>query len=79
MPKTKDLKITERRKNIVGILAKYQKCQQVSDTRAGLVIGRCRQTYQNKMKHPERFEVGELWDLFDRLGVPPEEREVILK
>lgn len=79
MPKTKDLTITERRKNIVGILAKYQKRQKVSDTRAGMMIGKCRQTYQSKMNHPDSFALGELWNLMDKLGVPEEEREGILK
>lgn len=79
MPKTKPIKLEERRRRVTGILEKYEAISATSDEKAGIFIRRTRQTYQSRKKRPGQFTLDELWPLLDGLGVPENERTDILR
>ena len=79
MPKTQDITRERRRKEVRGLLKKYQEKSNTNNQRAGAAIRKTDRTYRNKLRRPDDFSLGELWDLLDKMHVPDEEREVILK
>lgn len=79
MPKTKPIKLEERRRRVAGILEKYEAISATSDEKAAIIMRRTKQTYQSRKKRPDNFSLVELWALLDGLGVPDEERMDILR
>ena len=79
MPRTQDITLERRRKEGRGLLKKYQEKSNIDNQRAGAAIRKTDRTYRNKLRRPDDFSLGELWDLLDKMHVPDEERDVILK
>ena len=59
---------------IAGVIAKYMTMRHVGVPALAMAAMMTERTFRRKHKEPEKFSVGELRKVYDRLNVPQEER-----
>ena len=73
MPRTKQFACVERSNKVKNCLDAYSRMRGASEESLGKVIGTDKRGYRRRYENPEKFSLGELWDISQYLKCPIEE------
>lgn len=73
MPRVKQFACVERSNKVKNCLDAYSRMRGADEEALGRVIGTDKRGYRRRYANPEKFSLGELWDIAQYLRCPIEE------